>query len=154
MLTSAAMRKAARSVAAVLAGVVAAGVIVAALEAINARLFNLPEGIDASDMEAMRRAVAALPQSAFILLLAGWGIGTLMGAWIAARLAPKAPRVHGAIVTAVLLAAGVANMVMLPHPAWVWVVGILLFVTGGCAGTHLALRSLKTPQPDRRASVV
>jgi hypothetical protein len=135
------MRSFLRSLGAVFLGLAAAAVIIAAVEAFNSRIYPLPAGVAPTDRDAMRAAVAAMPGSAFVLVVVAWGLGALAGAWAAARLAARSPRAHAAIVTVVLLAGGIANMIMLPHPLWVWVAAVAAFLVGGHLGTLVAMRS-------------
>jgi hypothetical protein len=55
-----------------------------------------------------------------------------------ARLAPSRGQVHGFFVGALLLGASVANMLMLPHPAWFWFAAVAVLAAGTYAGTVLA----------------
>ncbi|MGH9371321.1 MAG: hypothetical protein ACRD15_07315, partial [Vicinamibacterales bacterium] len=69
-----------------------------------------------TDPTAIRAHVAQLPLGAFLFVLGAWSLGSFLGAWLAARLAPRKQLAHGLIVGAPFLAASVANLVMLPHP--------------------------------------
>lgn len=131
-----------RSVVAIVTGLLVAFLVVMGAEGVNARIHPLPAGVDLSDTNAMKQFVASLPASGFLLVLAGWFLGALLGGWVAARVARRSPMAHSMIVAVLLLCGGVANMLMLPHPAWVWIVGLALFLLGGCAGGRLAKRGL------------
>ena len=131
-----------RSAVAIVSGVLVAFLIIMGAEGINAAIYPVPAGVDLSDTNAMKQYAASLPASAFLLLLAGWGLGALLGGWIAARVARRSPRAHAMIVAVLLLCGGVANMLMLPHPLWVWIAGIVAFLAGGCIGGRLAERGL------------
>lgn len=121
-----------------LAGVFAGSVVIMGVEMISSMLYPLPAGLDTSDHAALASHIGTLPAGAFVLVLAGWLLGTLAAAWTAARIAQRKPMLHGAIMGGLFLVLGVANMLMLPHPAWVWVCGILIFVAAGYAGGRLA----------------
>jgi predicted MFS family arabinose efflux permease len=82
--------------------------------------------------------MADVPAGALLLVLLARGVGTFAGGWLAARLAPRAPLSHAMIVGLILLAAGVMNMVMLPHPLWFWFPGVALFLPAAYAGAKLA----------------
>jgi hypothetical protein len=130
-----------RSALAVLAGVAVAAIVVAIVEAISSQVYRAPPGLNLADPAAMREFIRGLPAGAFVFVLAGWALGTLTGAWTAARLADRSPLVHGNIIGTLLLGTGVANMLMLPHPAWMWVLGVIAFVACGYAGGRLAARA-------------
>jgi MFS family permease len=134
------MRSFLRSAGVVLIGLAMAGVLIAVIEGINSRIYPLPNVIP-GDRESMRNAVATMPSAAFAVVVCGWTIGAFVGAWVAATLADRRPRAHAAIVIAVLLAGGIANMILLPHPIWVWVAAIAGFLVGGHLGVLLATRA-------------
>jgi len=104
-------------------------------------VYPFPRDLNASDSAAMRDYIRTLPAGAFVFVLVGWALGTLVGAWTAARLANRSPMVHANIIATLLLGTGVANMLNLPHPAWVWVVGVIAFVGCGYIGGRLAARA-------------
>jgi hypothetical protein len=127
-----------RSVLAVLGGAVVAVVLIAIVEAVSSAIYPLPPGLDIHDHEAMRQHIDTLPIGAFLLVLAAWAIGSFGGSWVAARLATRVRLVHGLVVGALFLLAGIMTMLTIPHPWWMWVGGILAL--GGCSylGARLA----------------
>jgi hypothetical protein len=131
------MPPALRRALAVLAGVGVAIGIVFAVEAINARIYPLPPGTDYSDPEQMRAVMTRLPRAALVIVLLGWGLATVVGAWIAARVAGRRQG-PAWTVGVVLLAAAVFNLLELPHPFWFWVAGVALFLPAAWLGARLA----------------
>jgi hypothetical protein len=127
-----------RNLGGVIAGLVVGVLVIAVVEFASSKVYPLPAGIDPSDMKAFRLYMAQLLLGAFLFVLAAWGAGTFLGSWTATRIvAPRGPA-GGAIVGAVLLAAGVANMLMLPHPGWFWVAAIVVLVSCTFLGTRMA----------------
>ncbi|QPQ54236.1 hypothetical protein IC614_07640 [Allosphingosinicella flava] len=112
-----------------IAGAVVAGVIIAflcifGLEAVSHSLFPLPAGIDVSDPAQLAGMMDKIPTGAKVAVVAGWFVGALAGAWVACRIAGRA--LAGWIVAILVAVSGVATMLMIPHPAWMWAAGILL----------------------------
>lgn len=132
------MRSIGRSILAVVGGGLVCGIVVFAVEAISSRVFPLPSGVDPTDPEVVRAAVAQLPPGAFLFVLLAWFLGPFAGAWVAARLAPGSPLVHGMVVAGLVVASAVANMLMLPHPSWMWVAGPVVILGAGWLGARLA----------------
>jgi hypothetical protein len=140
------MKSLAWSVLAIILGAVAAFVMVMAIEILGAFLYHLPPGLDPSkDQETLKAYVATLPPGAFLFLLAAWAFGTFAGAMVAAWLAPCHRLVHGLIISELLLAAGIYNLVTLPHPIWVSINGGLLFLPAACLGVYLAPSKRQSP---------
>ena len=108
----------------VLAGAILAGLCVYVVELVGHSLFPLPPGLDPKDPADLPAVMAAMPAAAKAMVLLGWFVGALLGAWAANRIARRA--LAGWIVALLVVAAGVATMAMIPHPAWMWAGGILL----------------------------
>lgn len=119
--------RALRIVAAIVAGMIVAMILVIAVETASEQVYPLPAGLNPADPAQMRTHVATLPAGAFAFVLAAWFVGTAAGAWLATRLA-RSP-IAGFVVGVLLLTAGVANMLFIPHPVWFWAASIAIFVT-------------------------
>jgi hypothetical protein len=141
------MKQILRSVLSVLLGAVVAGVIIALMELLGSKIFPLPAGTDPRDMEEVKAAMANLPAGALLLVIFAWFLGTTAGAWAAARVAGRAPMAHGLIVGGLLLATGIANMLMVPHPAWFWALGVAAFVLAAYLGARLAAGRAGSKRP-------
>src|SRR5689334_19985681 len=118
-----------RSVLAVVVGVIVTMGLIMGVETLCNTLYPLPPGLDASDHEAMGAYIGTLPLGALLVLLIGWAIASGAGAWVAARLAGRAPITHGLIVGAWFLAGAIMTMVMIPHPVWM-MIGAIAALSG------------------------
>src|SRR5688500_17305018 len=132
-----AMNPTIRSALVLLAGVVAAVLVVVLVDALVGSIYPLPEGPDLNDPASMRAAVAAVPTAAFALLLGGWVVAAAAGAYLAARLARRSPALHGLIVAIFVLMATVANLAAIAHPTWLWPAAIILIPAAGWAATKM-----------------
>ena len=129
-----------RSALVLLAGVVVAVIVVSLGDALAGTIYSLPAGIDRSNPESMRQAVAGLPTAVFLLLLAGWVLSAAVGSYVAARLASHARAIHGLIVAVFVLVATVSNLAAIPHPIWLWPAVIILIPAAGWLATRLVVR--------------
>ena len=66
----------------------------------------------------LARLMGAMPTTAKVLVLAGWFVGALAGAGVANRVARRG--IAGWVVALLVMITGVATMVMMPYPAWMW----------------------------------
>ena len=133
------MRGSLRGFGSVLAGLVAGFVVIACVEAVSSMVYPPPAGLDFTDSEAVNAYVTHLPLGAFLFVLAAWGAGCFLGSWLATRIAAgRRPR-PGVIVGVILLAAGVVNMLMLPHPSWFWVAAFVVCPVFTYLGTRLGV---------------
>ena len=115
-----------RTILAVLVGVICAWVVIMLCEFAGASLYPPPPGLDLRDPEQLAAFVAAAPTAAMALVLAGWTLGAFVGGWIAAKLSRLHRRGAALAVGAVVLAGVIANAMMIPHPWWFAVLGVLL----------------------------
>jgi hypothetical protein len=125
-----------RRVAGVIAGIVLAFVIVQAAEMGVRAMVPFPRGMDEKNMTAIKAFVATLPPSAFVLVLAGWLIGTLAGTFTAAKISRTAMAAY--VTGALLLLAGIGNAVVIPQPVWFSIISFVIFIGMTLVGARAA----------------
>jgi MFS family permease len=127
-----------RTIAGVVVGVVVAWLAIMLAEFASAPLHPMTAGFDMHDPASVATFVATLPIAALLLVLAGWVLGALIGGYVAARIARK-PR--PALAVGIVIVVGViVNAVMIPHPLWMTIAGVLLPVPAAWLGARLATR--------------
>ncbi len=133
-----------RGIVAIILGLLLAFAITFAVEVINARIYPLSPAADLAPMKAsMKVAIAAMPVAALAVKLVGWFVSALAGAWAAARFARPAgwpPLTVGVL----LLAAAVGYMLVFPHPAWFWVIGVAVYPVATWLGARMGGTPVKT----------
>jgi hypothetical protein len=132
------MRAILRSVAGVFFGACLASGIIILVGQISGRMFPPPPGLSYGDTEAMKAFIASLPLGAFLMILLAWGLGTFAGAWVCGKVAGRAKVAHGLVLATLLLFAGTSNMLVIPHPLWMWPSAFAVFALAGVAGGRLA----------------
>lgn len=115
-----------RSVGAVIFGLIAAIFFIVGVESMSSILHPFPPGVDPANYDACKAHVARYPAEVLLLVVLGWGLGTLASSWLATRLGPGRHLAYGIVVGSILLVATVANMLMLPYPIWFWVLNLLV----------------------------
>lgn len=126
-----------RKILGVALGTIVAMLVVAAFGALANHFYPMPE-LESDDPAALAAVVGSMPIAAKLLAAAGWLAGPLAGAWLALRISDW--RMAGRIVTAVVLAGSIANVLLLPHPLWMQVSAVLLPLVGGAIGIWLHRR--------------
>ncbi len=135
------MRAAIRSIAAVVAGFIAASIVMMIIETLNGKVFYPEVGRAAAglkDREAIRALLASEPPGPLLVVVAAWILGGLAGGWTAARLAARATIGHGLALGALLMLAGVANNLALPPPLWFWIASLAVLIPAAYVGARLA----------------
>jgi hypothetical protein len=123
-----------RSSLAVVAGVVVAVLLVGLIEEGVHAMWSFPDHAALSDPEQAREIMEHIPLAALLFVFAAWTCGAFGGAMVAGLIARRRAMFHAGLVGAVVLAAALANLAMLPHPVWFAVLG----VAGICVGTFAA----------------
>lgn len=125
-----------RKIAAVLIGIVVAFSVVFVVELIPSRLYPPPSGLDFTQADVVANYMRSLPVAAFLWVLCGFILGAFIGGWVCARIARARPYLYAGVIGTVVLAATIANLVMIPHPIWFSLTAIVLII----AATFLAGR--------------
>ena len=128
----------ARTLLAVLGGLLVMVLVVAGLEALGHALFPAPAGVDFNDPEVLRTLLDALPVGSLAMVVLGWALGTLAGAWVAARIARQFRLSAALAIGAVMTLLVAANVAMVPHPVWMTLAGLLLPLPLAFLGWRLA----------------
>ena len=119
-----------RAILAVVGGVIASFVAILLVEAVGA--LAAPAGVapGLKDEVAMRDYLATLPISAYAFVIAAYLIGTAVGGVVAGGIAGSRGSRAVLVVGASVFAATVANLVMIPHPAWFSAASVAAIILG------------------------
>ena len=136
------MKSFAKSALAVVAGLFVSVLLITAIETASHKLYTPTVRVDSTDANTLREmAAGGIPTATLVLVLVAWAVGVVAGGWVAARFAPRSPMAHAHVVAVILLLATVANLLMIPHPLWVWAAALAIFPLGAYAGARMATRA-------------
>ena len=124
-------------VIATIGGLIAGGVTVMIIEMISQFMHPMPEGLDISDRDALTEWMQNLPVTAYLMVVQAWCVGSFVGAAVA-RLFSHRSLLPSLIVMALLEAGTLFNLITLPHPLWMWPVGLAGMFVCGILGMLLA----------------
>src|SRR5262245_10956719 len=113
-----------RNILALLAGIVAGGIVIACIQALNAKWYPPTAGLDFKDQAAVAKYMATLPVGAFGMVLLSYLVGFTLAVFLAIRLSVSVPERQGLLATMFIGAASVMNLMGLPHPMWFWVANL------------------------------
>ena len=138
------MPKVLRIVLSVFAGLVLGSVVNMALITVSGKVIPPPTGADVTTMEGLKASLHLFEPRHFLFPFLAHALGTLVGAFAAAMLAPQSAKLCAYIVGAVFLLGGVANVMMLPAPVWFCAVDLLFaYVPAAWLGLMLASKLRK-----------
>lgn len=135
-----------RNILSVVAGFLIGSVVNLGLVNIGMSVVPLPEDADVSTMEGLRESMESFTPANFIFPFLAHALGTLAGAFAAARLAASHPMKLAIAIGVCFLLGGVSMVVMCGGPAWFIAADLLLaYLPMGWLGGLLA--GGKRPQP-------
>jgi len=114
-----------RNIGAALAGIVTAFVLVVLVEKVGHLIYPPPADLDFSDPEAIRPYIATMPFLALLFPMIAWVVATFTGSLVASKIGTANPLIFAGVVGGLVLAATIANLIMIPHPAWFSIVSLV-----------------------------
>lgn len=122
--------------------VVVGSVVNGAIITIGPRLIPPPEGADMTTAEGIAAAMPLLQPRHFLAPFVAHAAGTLVAAFLGARLLPQRRLSVGAVVGLLFLAGGIAASQMIPAPGWFVATDLLLaYLPMAWLGVRLAQRN-------------
>jgi hypothetical protein len=125
-----------KNILAVIAGIGVGMIVNMGLIMISSSLIPPPEGIDNTTMEGLKAGMHLFEPKHFIMPFLAHALGTLAGAFVAAKLAVSHHMKFALGIGVFFLLGGLANIFMLPSPTWFTVLdlGIAYIPMGLLAG--------------------
>lgn len=107
-----------RNILAVVAGFVCGSIVNMALVMIGGAVVPPPIGADVTSMETMQATMHLFEPQHFLFPFLAHAIGTLVGAFVAAKFAATRKLAMAFVVGVLFLLGGIAAVLMLPAPLW------------------------------------
>lgn len=131
-----------RNILAVILGFAAGSVVNISLVNIGPLVVPLPEGADISTMEGLRESMQLFTPMNFFFPFLGHALGTLAGAFVAAKIATSHPMRFALGIGVLFLGGGIAAVNMFGGPLWFKAADLLLaYIPMGWFGGVLHARS-------------
>lgn len=126
-----------RNILSVVVGLATAIITFLIAETINGNLHPAPTTLDYKNTIAVRAFYENQPISLWLLVLAGWVIGSLLCGFLIKLISKSDNKKIPIIAGCILTLSAVANFFSLPHPTWFIVVGLLVFIPSTLLGHKL-----------------
>ena len=128
-----------RNVLAVIVGFFVGSLVNITLVNIGPMLIPLPDGADVSDMEGLRESMKIFSPANFLFPFLGHALGTLVGAFIAAKIAASHPMKFAISLGLFFLIGGTTMVFLVGGPLWFIVADLVLaYIPMGLLGGVLA----------------
>lgn len=115
-----------RNVFAVIFGIAAGSLVNMGLVTLGPLVVPLPEGVDLSTMEGLREGMKLFTPANFLFPFLAHALGTLSGAFVAAKVAASRPVTFALVIGAFFLIGGVMMVRMVGGPMWFNVADLVL----------------------------
>ncbi len=112
------MNPVAKNILAVIAGLVVGALVNMGLITVGMAVVPLPEGTDVSTMEAVREAMKSFTPVHFIFPWVAHALGTLVGAFVAAKIAASHRMKLAIVIGMLFLLGGIAMILNCGGPMW------------------------------------
>ncbi len=128
-----------KNVLAVVCGIVVGNIVNMGLITMSPRVIAPPAGVDPAHMESLKENIGRFGPQHFVMPFLAHALGTLAGAFVAAKLAASRQLGIALGIGAVFLLGGIAMAVMLPAPMWFEACDIIVaYLPMGWLGWKLA----------------
>lgn len=107
-----------KNILAVVTGIFAGGAVNMGIIMLSPSIIPPPEGVDLTTMAGLQEGMALFTPKNFIMPFLAHAIGSLVGAFIAARMGARNHLLLALVVGVFFLIGGVSNVLMLPSPMW------------------------------------
>ena len=135
------MHPALRNILAVLAGLVIGSIVNMGLVMVSGQVIPPPAGADVTTLEGLKASIHLFEPKHFLFPFLAHALGTLAGAFVAARLAASAKMGMAMLIGLLFCAGGVTNVFLLPAPMWFNVLDLVgAYIPMAWLGAGLASR--------------
>ncbi len=134
-----------KNILAVVSGLVIGSIVNIGIVMISSSVIPPPEGADVTTMEGLKTSLHLFEPRHFIMPFLAHAIGTFAGALFCGMIAATHKLKLALLIGIFFLAGGIANIFMLPSPAWFAVLDVALaYLPMAWLGGKLALSRAKS----------
>ena len=114
-----------RNILAVIGGVIIGSIVNMGIIELGPSIIPTPEGFDNSTMEKLAETIHLLTPINYITVFLAHGLGTLVGAFAAAKIATNRQLVFAFVIGGWFLLGGIVMVFMIPSPTWYTIFDLL-----------------------------
>jgi hypothetical protein len=113
-----------KNILAIVLGLLIGGTINMGIIIVSGSIIPPPEGANLTTMEGLLEAMPLMEPKHFLMPFLAHALGTLVGAFIAAKIAANNKMTFAIVIGCCFLLGGIMNIVMLPSPLWFTIVDL------------------------------
>ncbi len=136
------MNKIVRNVLAVITGIVLGSVVNMGIINLQYSFIALPEGVDFTNTESLQSSMHLFEPKHFIFPFLAHALGTLVGAYLSARIAANHKMNFALGIGIFFLIGGISMVFLMPSPIWFAILDLsVAYIPMGWLGGRLATKS-------------
>jgi hypothetical protein len=132
-----------RTVLAFIAGFVTFFVVVTLIQMASGMVFGAPPADVMMQPQAMADFVANMPAGAYVLLLAGYALGSFAAGFVMRVISRSESQLLALIIGAIGTFGWIANVAMIPHPLWLVIAGLFVYFPFALLGHKAAAGAVR-----------
>lgn len=115
-----------RNILAIVLGLIVGSLVNGGIIQISSSLIPPPEGVDVMTAEGLKAGLHLFEPKHFLMLFLAHALGTLFGAFVAAKICAGPKMLYAMIIGFFFLFGGISMIFMVPSPLWFSIVDLTL----------------------------
>jgi len=129
-----------RNILSIIVGLLIAIVVMQLIQILGHLMYPPPIDIDVTDPEAIKHYITLSPTIVFVIVILSYALGSFFGAFVSTFIAKEKHIPHAINIGGVLMGLGAINLFTIPHPTWMIVISLIVFLPFAYFGGWLGLR--------------
>ncbi|HMG15705.1 MAG TPA: hypothetical protein VK590_09670 [Saprospiraceae bacterium] len=129
-----------RRIMSVLSGVVAGSMIMFIVETLGHKVYPIAMNLESATKEAKANYMKSLPVEALLMIILAWAVGAFVAGIVSTLISKDSTSFTALRSGGILFALSIFNMIVIPHPIWFWIAGLLVFIPCSWLGFRLIRR--------------
>ncbi|MCO6509856.1 MAG: hypothetical protein J5I65_03615 [Aridibacter famidurans] len=130
-----------RNILAAILGLIVGWVVFTAIQTIGTLVFPPPVALDTNNLDSIKAYMESLSPAMYGVVLAGYAIGSFAAGLLIGKIAESKGNLIPIIVGGLFTIGWILNLIMLPHPIWVAVLGFFMYIPFTILGKNLTAGS-------------
>lgn len=126
-----------RGILAIIIGIIAGSVVNLCILFLCAAIFGMPKGMNMFDAESVKAFASKLTTVNYVGVLIAHQLGTLVGAFVAAKIATGGKTIFALVIGVWFLLGGIYAMTLIPAPMWFTVLDLVCYIPFAFIGGKL-----------------
>lgn len=129
-----------RNILSVIVGLISSFLVIQIIEVVGFKMYPPPANMNYSTPDTIKQYIANAPSIIFILVIIGYALGSLIGGFVSSLISLRNKMTKAITVGGILFGLGAYNLLTIPHPGWVIICALAVFLPMAYAGGFLGVK--------------